>query len=347
MMDLQQLFLPAPIGGGFSMDGYWVWCGSVIRGEDGNYHMFASRWRKTLPMHPGWLLESEIVRAVSPVPEGPYQFCEVVLPARGPQYWDGQATHNPHIKKIGSDYVLYYMGTTYPFPRQAEMQHEGEDPRVSVARANKRIGIAVSKSIFGPWKRFDSPVFSPDPNGYDNFLVSNPAPCLDENNHVWMIYKSRAYAENGPRMYTDMNLGMAYAETFCSPYIKKTSKPIFDSRQVHLEDPFIWKSKDGFQMIAKDMDGRVCGEAFAGISAHSADGTHWEVNKDCKAYSRTLLWSDGQKRTMGALERPFILFENHRATHIFFATSDGPGGFLKATKTWNMCIPLREGLECI
>ena len=26
------------------MDGYWVWDGSTIRGEDGRYHLFASRW---------------------------------------------------------------------------------------------------------------------------------------------------------------------------------------------------------------------------------------------------------------------------------------------------------------
>ena len=30
-----EMLLPAPVGGGCSMDGYWVWCGSVIRGEDG------------------------------------------------------------------------------------------------------------------------------------------------------------------------------------------------------------------------------------------------------------------------------------------------------------------------
>lgn len=48
--------LPAPVGGGFAMDGYWVWCGSVIkatgRGEDGKYHMFASRWPRGLSFTP-------------------------------------------------------------------------------------------------------------------------------------------------------------------------------------------------------------------------------------------------------------------------------------------------------
>ncbi len=88
-IDLKKRMLPAPVGGGFRMEGYWVWCGSVIKGEDNRYHMFASRWPKSQPMHPGWLSLSEIVRASSDTPEGPYQFEEVVLPARGAEYWDG------------------------------------------------------------------------------------------------------------------------------------------------------------------------------------------------------------------------------------------------------------------
>src|SRR5262249_41603082 len=78
-----------PRNGGFRMDGYWVWCGSVIKGDDGRYHMFASRWPKDITFHPGWMTSSEIVRAVADRPEGPYVFQQVVLPARGAEYWDG------------------------------------------------------------------------------------------------------------------------------------------------------------------------------------------------------------------------------------------------------------------
>ena len=35
--------LPAPKNGGFSDPDYWIWGASVIKGEDGNYHLFASR----------------------------------------------------------------------------------------------------------------------------------------------------------------------------------------------------------------------------------------------------------------------------------------------------------------
>ena len=35
-------WLPAPAGGAFRMDEYIIWCGSVIRHDDGRYYMFAS-----------------------------------------------------------------------------------------------------------------------------------------------------------------------------------------------------------------------------------------------------------------------------------------------------------------
>lgn len=34
---------PAVVGGGFELPDYWIWCGAPIRGEDGKYHLFASR----------------------------------------------------------------------------------------------------------------------------------------------------------------------------------------------------------------------------------------------------------------------------------------------------------------
>lgn len=128
---LKERMMPVPRNSGFRMEGYWIWCGSVIKAEDGRYHMFASRWPKTQPMHPGWIFSSEIVRAVSDTPTGLYEFAEVVLPARGAQYWDGRATHNPRIMKRGKGYVLYYMGSTHPFP-DPRYQVKHEDPIVVV-----------------------------------------------------------------------------------------------------------------------------------------------------------------------------------------------------------------------
>ena len=54
----------------FECEGWWVWGSSVIKGDDGKYHMFVSRFPKSLPFHPGWMIASEIVHATSDVPQG-------------------------------------------------------------------------------------------------------------------------------------------------------------------------------------------------------------------------------------------------------------------------------------
>jgi hypothetical protein len=329
--------MPAPRKGGFAMEGYWVWCGSVVRGEDGRFHMFASRWPKHLPMHPGWLVHSEVVRAVSDAPEGPYEFQEVVLPARGAEYWDGRTTHNPHIVRYKGMYLLYYMGTTHPFADiNPGDRLSPNDPKVIVARSNKRIGLAIAGSVKGPWKRLDAPILGVRPGKFDSYLTSNPAPCVHEDGSVLLIYKARRYEGNH---YSEMALGAAWADHFEGPYRPLSEKPIFPPSDIHLEDPFIWKTDDGYGMIAKDMNGNVCGEKHGGIGALSEDGLHWRIADNPKAYSRNVAWDDGAITRAGNFERPFLLFQEGRPTHLFAATADGNGDF-SGRNTWNMVIPI-------
>ncbi len=344
-MDFRSAMLPAPVCGGFRMEGYWVWCGSVIKGEDGRYHMFASRWKKTQPMHPGWLFGSEIVRAASDTPQGPYTFEEVVLTARGQQYWDGMAVHNPHITRQNGMYVLYYIGTTFPFPAPAEDDRVSvQDLRTDVARAGKRIGMAFSASVFGPWKRLDEPILRPRPDRFDNLYVSNPAPCIQEDGSVVLVYKSVGVRPGpdypGGHIHGGMQLGAAGAPGWQGPYVPVSDQPLFGT-EVVLEDPFIWRDAQGMHMIAKDMTGSVCGERHGGAYAHSRDGKVWKAEPGRCAYSRRVLWDDGGIRTMGNLDRPFILFEDGRPICMFFAASDGTDSFLDAENTWNMAIPLK------
>ena len=65
-----------------------------------------------------------------------------------------------------------YIGSTHPF---TEVKH-GEnitiqDPRVIVARSNKRIGVAVADQITGPWERFPEPVLSVRPDHEDKWDI--------------------------------------------------------------------------------------------------------------------------------------------------------------------------------
>ena len=331
----------APRTPAFESEGYWVWGSSVIKGNDGKYHMFVSRFPKSLPFHPGWMVAAEIVHAISDTPEGPYKFSDIALPARGAQYWDGRSTHNPRILEYQNKYYLIYMGSTHPFANPTYDQLTLDSPWCTVGRSNKRIGLAIADSPYGPWKRFDEPILKTKPNTFYSFLVSNPSPIIQEDGSVMMIFKGRTYV--GDDKFSDMALGMAYAPSIEGPYtVLNNGQPIFQvDGQGEAEDPFLWKDSRGYHAIFKDHVAKFTGEKGGGVMAHSPNGIQWTIDKDPKAYSRTVEWEDGKVEMQGQLERPFLLFENGKATHAFFATMNGAGGFDNATQSWNMVIPIK------
>lgn len=350
MSDFIDKLLPAPVNGGFKMDGYWVWCGSPIKGEDGKYHLFSSRWPDCYPMHPGWLFHSEIVRATAEAPEGPYEFQEVVLGRREEHYFDGKAVHNPAIRKFGDTYYLFYTGATYCFPppEAGENHPQHGDLLYSEVWCNKRVGIATSKSLLGPWKRPDAPIVQVRSGKWDSAIISNPAPWIMPDGKTYVLYKSceRKCAEHAkPGRYAHMpfKLGMLYADQPEGPYTRLSEDPVFPApgQQGDVEDPFMWHDGEQFNIIMKDMDGTLCGEKHAGIHVTSKDPANWDLSNCTLAYSRNLLWDDGQVRKMGNMERPALLMnEDGMPTHLFAATADGTGGF-QADHTWNAVVPMK------
>jgi len=328
--------LSAPVGGGFAMEDYWVWCGSTVQGQDGQYHLFAARWPKELPFFDGYKVYSEVVRAASPTPEGPYGFQEVVLPARGAEHWDGRMTHNPTIHKSGDTYLLFYIGATYagPAPTTEELWR-GDTPKPNESYANIRIGLATASSVLGPWTRRDAPILEPRPGKWDGTVVTNPAPCVLDDGRIMMYYRS-----NTPE---GLRIGATRAERFDASFIRIADDPVLQLTGGNfVEDPFVWQVGDHFEMVAKDMTGGITGEEHAGVHARSDDGLVWIVADPPKAYSRCIRWDDGSETVQGCVERPQLLFHDGRPTHLFAATGDGPGGFRNSTRTWNMVIPLRK-----
>ncbi|ANW95350.1 glycosyl hydrolase family 43 [Wenyingzhuangia fucanilytica] len=334
----------APVDGGLKMDDYWVWGSSVIKGEDGKYHMYASRWSSYLPFHPGWMIDSEIVHAVSNTPEGPYQFQDVALGARGAQYWDGRSCHNPKIVKHHDTYILYYMGSTHPF-EEVTKENVSEFDLLSkwciTARWRKRIGVATSKSPNGPWKRLNAPILEVKPNSYYSFLTSNPSPLIKEDGSVVLLFKGRSYKEDGISN-SDMSIGVATAPSYNGKYTVVGDEPLFSMERFgEVEDPHLWSDDNGFHMVAKDQRGAITGGKGDGLLAHSKDGINWVVDESPRAYTKMVKWDNGKTIKQGQLERPFVFVEDGKPTHIFFATMNGPGGFSNGTKTWNMVIPLQ------
>ena len=172
---------------------HWVWCPSLTQDDAGRWHLFASRWPKSIPFHPGWLLCSEVIRAEADALDGPYEFREVVLRGRGADWWDGRSVHNPSIRRDGDRWLMFYMGSTHPF--KDPKPHEGlvvSDPRVVVARWRERVGVAIAKELCGPWVRPERPILESRPECFDSWITSNPTACRTPNGSWLMVYKARA-----------------------------------------------------------------------------------------------------------------------------------------------------------
>lgn len=324
--------LPTNENFGFNQKDYWTWCGSVIKGDDGKYHMFASRWPKSLSFNIYWLTNSEVVHAVSDKPEGPYTFSDVVLPPRGDQYWDGKMTHNPAIRKYGDTYLLFYTGTTYKgaMPDSAH-QITSESPQKLEAHQHEKIGLATSKSPYGPWTRSDTPILDVVPNSWEQYLVSNPSPLVFEDGRVMLYYK-------GVEKLKKHAIGVAYADNWVGPYKRKTDKPI--EMCIGAEDPTIWQEDGKFHSLMLDHDRKFSEKEI--YYAHSKDGLKWELENNPLAITKNIKLNDGSFALHGAVERPSVLLENGVATHVFFATKNKDN-----THSWNMGIPLIQSNKII
>ncbi|RAV28134.1 glycoside hydrolase family protein [Sinomicrobium soli] len=305
-----------PVGRRLQLEGYYVWCNSPIQGDDGKIHVFFSRWKAEKSMS-GWIRGSEVCHAVADHPEAPFRFMSVVLAPRGGNYWDATTCHNPHIRKVDGKYCLFFMGN-------------------SNGKTNtKRIGLATSDSLYGPWKRPDRPLLEAgEPGAWDDHCTTNPSFIKHPNGEYWLFYKSWNTAEYrkaaGKAVRGNRKYGLAIGKTLEGPYVRYENNPVvdFSGRGDHaqFEDAFIWYRGDKFRMLARDMG--VFGDDV-GLYMESDDGIHWGEPslgyKPLKAYIREKA-APSYLRRYGRMERPQLLFLDGKPAYLFTAAQGGRYG---------------------
>ncbi|WP_297089719.1 glycoside hydrolase family protein [uncultured Draconibacterium sp.] len=284
------------------------WGGSVIKGNDGLYHMLYSRW----PKHIGWEWAnySIIAHATSSSPFGPYQHVDIALPERGSKFWDGSATHNPTVHKIKGKYYLYYMGN---FGDKKIVSVPGKAKINWMHRNNQRIGVAVAENPCGPWKRFDKPVLDVthgDSTAHDALVTNNPSVCKMPDGKILMVYKAVGkkfpLPAGGPVVHM-----VAIADNPTGPF-KKFPDPVFtfEGERFPAEDPYIWYQDGKYRAIVKRIEHIDHKRVFSLVHYDSFDGIHWERGKYFHISDRILTWEDGRVVQYDHLERPQVLMED-------------------------------------
>ena len=336
-LDLYSLVQPVPHANKFIDPGYYVWCGSVTKGDDGKFYMLYSRW----PLDDGfeaWPVTSEIAVAVSDHPGGPFKHLKVALPARGTNFWDGSATHNPAVVKHDGKYYLFYMGTSCSVPIKKREAYTDNWWRY---RNTQRIGVAVADKPDGEWKRLHKPVLdvSEDSTAYDALMVSNPAATFDEKGRVILLYKQVCKTEkiSGGAV----RFGVAFSDSPFGPF-KKHDKPIFEINDggkdwMVAEDPFVWFQDGNYLAIVRDVVGKFTGDSGAWALMISKNGTDWQPAKHPKVIGSTFFW-EGGVASASKLERPCLYLENGVPKYLYGATRADKA----QTMSFNVAVPLNQ-----
>ena len=235
--------------------GYTIWGTSPIIGEDGKVHLFVARWPCELRVDPGWRSHSEIAHYVGDKPEGPFVFSDVALKGTGTDTWDKYGMHNPAVHKVGNRYVLLYIANTD--------YHQPPQP------GNQCIGMAVSESPYGPWKKVgkDGRILAPPGNEkYWNHNAgngeNNPAFLQHPNGGFFLYFKSEK-----------ARMGLAVGENLEGPYVQMPFPVTVNDRNI--EDGYAFMYKGKFALLTTDNHGMI--EQGGGLLWTSEDGIHFDT----------------------------------------------------------------------
>ncbi|MEO0331307.1 MAG: glycoside hydrolase family protein [Bacteroidota bacterium] len=319
----------------FRNDSLSIWGGSLVKGEDGLYHMYYSRWPKRLGW--AWVTDSEIAHAVAESPFGPFKFKDVALGRTNKEAWDGWCTHNPTIHKFDGKYYLYYMGNTGDGKVVGE---PGKEQLNWVHRNNQRIGVAVADNPNGPWKRLDKPVIDithEDSLTHDALMTSNPSVCQRPDGGYLMVYKAVAKKLPAPNGGPVVHM-VAISDSPVGPF-KKYDQPIFtfEGEQFPAEDPYIWHQDGKYRAIVKRMIWEK--KIYSLVHYDSEDGIHWNQGKYFDITDRTITWADGKKQRFAHLERPQVFIENGQPVALLCAADTLDENNVR--HSFNVQIPLK------
>jgi predicted GH43/DUF377 family glycosyl hydrolase len=335
-LDLNAMIRPVPESAVMKMDDWYVWGGTVVKSSDGIYHLLFSRWPKKLGME-GWVTHSEIARATSESPIGPFTFQDVALPPRGRQYWDGEVTHNPTVQKFGDKYYLYYNGNR-EFDGKVESKEKKYD-KWWRHRNNQRVGLAVADHPAGPWKRFDKPLLEVGPWDWNGLITTNPSITKRPDGKYLLTYKTVATApEKDMPFGGKVTHGVAFSDNPMGPF-KKHPEPVFThpTAKFPAEDPYIFFLDGYYWGILKDMEGFfIESDTQQLVLFQSKDGIDWKLADHPLVTKPRIPWENGQAETVSRLERPQLLIEDGRPVVLYVGILPREG------KSYNVHIPLQK-----
>lgn len=281
-LDLGSMLRPLPESAVFEDPEWFNWGAEIIRGDDGAYRLFYSRWPRELGFK-AWLTNSEIAVATAPTPHGPWTYSHTALRARGRGHWDEITCHNPKIKRFEGEFHLYYTSTRAFADRD----------RVRNAQCT---GIASSSSLDGPWKRLDHPIVEPAPPLFQ--VAVNPGVTQGPHGLYLLMIKGDREPWSG-RMGQRIQ-AVGYGPTPAGPFDLRLDAAISD---LDTEDASLWFDEERRRYYAifhaHDHLGLIT----------SIDGVYWMPAAHPKVTEKAITREGGDVLLPDRLERPSVYLD--------------------------------------
>ncbi|WP_163322331.1 glycoside hydrolase family protein [Draconibacterium mangrovi] len=348
----------------------FVWGGSVLKGDDGKYHMIYNVFEcgDSLPAFTdGWVLHSKLAYAVSDYPDRDFKFKKIVLRGQAlngdSTAWDAQMVSNPHLKKFKGKYYLYYIGSKDPGVQPVGSPGEKLSKRNRVQQ-NQKISVIEFDSfedlVEGNFIRPDEPllaprtrvkpdnIVNPSPEGTqpkpDNIIVVNPAVTYRPADGKYLLYfKGNLYDPNWRGVH-----GVALSDSPTGPFTP-LDDIIFDFRTedgkiASAEDPYVWyhKTQQKFYAVFKDFSGKITGGDPGLAILESIDGIKWTKPADPFFMKKQVVLQSGDTIKVDRLERPQMLIDEEGNPQVLYAACSiiniNP---TKKGESFNVQIPLQ------
>lgn len=289
--------LPRDIKNGIEDPKMKTWCywdGSIVKADDGRYHLYASCWAQTNSHSMGWKAESKAMHAVADHPIGPYKD----LGLTWPQWKNGKGGNVIGLRMHDGRYAMVTSEIT-----------SGE--------------VFVSDSPEGPFELLGN--ITVDLNGFDSRLAR-----YDETNKGAVKIGTVGCMANvqillrpdGRYMIVPRSTAIMISEDgILGPYKIVTDRIYKDIAEVpkkNMEDPSVWYSGGMYHMTVN--------YHLDNVTYHftSPDGIHdWKYRGIAFRNDGDFFkYTDGTVNHWPIVQRMTVFVENGHPTHFLFSVID-------------------------
>lgn len=306
---------------------YYNWCSSIIKGDDGKYHLFYSRWERSKTFN-AWLTHSKVAYAIADRPEGPYKYVNTVIDLDKKQYKAGDmiTAHNPKIKYFNGKYYLYFCSTKMERDvtdkEMTETARTGySHPNWKPLRVNQRTFVASASSLNGKWIINKEPLL--EPNGPIETLVVNPAITQGPDKRYYLIIKGD---KPGSTKF-ERNQAVAVSD-YPDRDFKIQPEPVIQDWDT--EDVSMWYDQFSARFYAI-----FHAHTYIGMMT-SINGVNWQKAIDFTVMNKRIAQTGGNPDILpDRMERPFVFNENNKPIALSLAVK-------KDNDAYIVIVPLKQ-----